>query len=79
MSYPVLVVFQVAGCSDEWLRKSIRGDAKVDVYDPVFQRVIVENHMADSLCAHMANLKLKRKKPFGGATYQRWRGDWPTR
>ena len=68
---PVIVTFNVGG-DDSWIRGEIRGEA----HPPErIQRVVIQGtDEADRVVARMANLKVKRGKPFGGAMSELWRG-----
>lgn len=66
---PILITFNVGG-DDQWLRQGIHGEASSPER---VQRVIVEN--SDEMLrvvARMANLKVQRGKPYGGALAKAW-------
>lgn len=68
---PVRITFNI-DADDQWLRAGIRGDAFVA---PTPQVVIVQGTQeAERVINRMANLKFQRRRPYGGAQSEAFRG-----
>lgn len=68
---PVLLTMSL-GNSDQWVRDGIRGSS---LNPPFAQRVVLQGtEEADRVYREVANLKVKRGKPFGGGVSEAWRG-----